>query len=84
MMPSAKIAMRLTAPPASVLNTSSSPPPCCVDELRHSGRVDARHRDVGAQPRNDQRTQREQDALAQLLRLAEIAEIEIGGQLFGC
>ena len=76
--------MRPMAPPASTLNTSSKPPDCCDQLSRQLGRIDAGHRDVGAQARDDQRAQREQDALAQLRRLAEAAEIEIGGQLFGC
>ena len=52
--------------------------------LRQRRRIDAGHGDIGAQAGDDQRAQREEDALAQLLGLAEVAEIEIGGQLFGC
>ena len=55
-----------------------------VDLLRQGRRVDAGHGDIGAQAGDDQRAQGEEDAVAQLLGLAQIAEAEIGGQLFGC
>ncbi len=84
MMPSAKIAMRLMAPPASMLNTSSRPPCCCCNCMRECSRVDARHRDISAEPRHDQGDQREQNPLLELGRLAEGGKIEICCQLFGC
>ena len=52
--------------------------------LGDGGRINAGHGNIGAQAGNDQRTQGEEDARAQLMSLAQIAKIEIGGQLFGC
>ena len=54
-----------------------------VDLLGQGRRVDAGHGDIGAQTRHDQRAQGEEDAVPQFLGLAQIAETEIGGQLFG-
>ena len=85
MMPSAKIAMRPDrAAGQHVEHVQQCRPAADCSWLRQLRRVDAGHRDVGAQPRHDQRAQREHDALAQLRRLGEGSEIEIRGQLFGC
>ena len=46
-------------------------------------RVDAGDRDIGAEPVDDQRAEREPDALLELVGLGEGREIEIGGELFG-
>ena len=46
--------------------------------------VDAGQRDIGAEPINKQRTQREPDALLQFLGLGERAEVEVCRQLFCC
>ena len=46
--------------------------------------VDARQRNVGAQPVDEQRAEREPNALLQLLRLGEGGEVQIGGKLFCC
>ena len=51
---------------------------------RQRRRIDARHRDIGADARHDQRAKREEDAAAQFLGAADRAEVEIGCQLFGC
>jgi hypothetical protein len=51
---------------------------------RKFGGIDARHRDVRAETRNYECAKREQNALPELGCLAKAAEIEIGGQLFGC
>jgi hypothetical protein len=46
-------------------------------------RVDAGDRDVGAEPIDQQRAQREPDALLELVGLGEGREVEIGDKLFG-
>ncbi len=65
---SAKIAMRSTAPPANMLNMPRMPLGAALKACGEGGRVDAGHRDVGAEPINEQRAQREPDALLQGLR----------------
>ena len=84
MMFSANTAMRCTAPPENMLNMSSTP---CFwprkDCLEGAG-IDARQRDVGAEPVDDQRAEREPDALLELFGLAEGGPIDVGGKLFGC
>ena len=57
--------------------------PCAQQVFQHH-RVDARNRDVGADPVNDQGAQGEQQAALQILGAPERAEIEICRQLFGC
>ena len=84
MMPRAKIAIRDTAPPENMLNMPRMPWDCCLERLRQRFEVDARQRDVGAHPIDEQRAQREPDALLQLLRLGEGGEVQIGGKLFCC
>ena len=54
------------------------------EALRESVRIDARQRHIGAEAIDDQRAQREQDALLQFLGLAEGGEIDVGRELFGC
>ena len=83
MMLSAKIVMRPSAPPANMSNMPRMPPACCWKICRNATGVDARQRDVGADPVDDQRAEREPDALLELGRLGEGAEIDIGGELFG-
>src|SRR5689334_24793339 len=51
--------------------------------MRKCARIDAGHRYKSAKPRHDEQRQSKEDALAQLLRLGEIAEVEICRQLFG-
>jgi hypothetical protein len=55
-----------------------------AEDLFPGGRVDAGQRNVGAEPINEQRTQREPDALLQFLGLGERAEVEVCRQLFRC
>ena len=83
-MPRAKIAMRPTAPPLKGIEHVQQAAALLLHLLRQRRRIDARHGDIGADARHDQRAQGEPDAAAQLLGLAEVGEIEIGGQLFGC
>ena len=83
MMLSAKIAMRSTAPPANMLNMPRMPDDWRLERLREGGGIDARERDVGAEPIDDERAQREPDALLEILGLGEGAEIQIGGKLLG-
>ena len=71
MMLSAKIVMRPSAPPENMSNMPRMPPRCWREDLGQRGRIDAGHRDVGAEPVDDQRAQREPDALLQLGRLGE-------------
>ena len=52
-------------------------------DLAHHGRIDARHRHIGADAVDDQRAQREPDALLELGGLGQDAEVEIGRELFG-
>ena len=54
-----------------------------LEDLRHDHRVDARQRDVGAEAIDDQAAEREPEPLLELRRLAERAEIDVGGQLLG-
>ena len=83
MMPSAKIAMRSTAPPANMLNMPSMPPDLLLEGLRERVGIDAGQRDVGAEPIDEQRAQREPDALLQIFGLGEGGEVQIRGKLFG-
>ena len=53
------------------------------EQLGQDRGVDARNRDIGAEAIDDQRAQREPDALLELRRLAEGAQIHIGGETFG-
>ena len=71
MMPSAKIAMRSTAPPENMLNMPSMPPAWRLEGLGKGFRIDAGQRDVGAEAVDEQRAQREPDALLELLGLGE-------------
>ena len=59
------------------------PEDCCLEGLGEGDRIDAGDRDVGAEPVDDERRQREPDPLLELLGLGEGAEIEIGGKLLG-
>ena len=52
---------------------------CCLEDLGEGCGVDAGQRDVGAEPIDDQRPEREPDALLELFGLGEGAEVEIGG-----
>ena len=82
-MPSAKIDMRSSAPPENMLNMPRMPPALLLEDLRHHHRVDARQRDVGAEAIDDQAAEREPEPLLELGRLAEDAEIDVGGELLG-
>jgi len=55
-----------------------------LEGLREGLRVDAGHRDVGAEAVDEQRAEREPDALLQVLGLGEGGKVEIGSKLFGC
>ena len=84
MMLSAKIAMRSTAPPENMLNSPSTPPDCVLEALPQRLRIDAGQRDVGAEPVDDQRAEREPDALLQLFGLGDRPEIDVRRKLLGC
>ena len=84
MMFSAKIAMRWMPPPANMLNMPRMPPAWRAEHLLPDVGIDAGQRDVGAEPVDQQRTQREPDPLLQLVGLGEGAEVEIGCKLFCC
>ncbi len=71
MMPSAKIAIRSTAPPANMLNTPSTPLRLLTGRPGRTPRVDARQRDVGAEAVDQQRAEREPDAFLQVFGLGE-------------
>ena len=53
------------------------------EDVVQDRRVDAGDRDVGAEPVDHQRAQREPDAALELGRLGEGREIDAGGELFG-
>ena len=55
-----------------------------LERLLQRLEIDAGQRDVGAEPVDEQRAEREPDALLQLLRLGEGGEVQICGKLFGC
>ena len=55
-----------------------------LEGLGESVWVDAGQRDVGAEPIDEQRPEREPDALLQVLRLGEGRKIQVRGKLFGC
>ena len=84
MMFSAKIAMRWMPPPANMLNMPRMPPACDLNTCSQIVGIDAGQRDVGAEPINKQRTQREPDALLQFVGLRQSAEIEVCRKLFCC
>jgi hypothetical protein len=46
--------------------------------------IDPGQRDIGAEPVDQERTQREPDSLLQFVGLGERAEIEVGRKLFRC
>jgi len=60
------------------------PPACERKHLFPDVGVDAGQRDIGAKPINQQRTQREPDALLQFVGLGKRSEIEVCRQLFRC
>ena len=82
MMPSAKIAMRCTAPPENMLNMPSTPLALRLEGLGESVGIDAGKRDIGAEPIDEQRAEREPDALLQVLGLGEGRKIQVRGKLF--
>ncbi len=84
MMFKAKIAMRWMPPPANMLNMPRMPPACDLKIWSQAVGIDAGQRDVGAEAVNQQRAEREPDALLELLGLGERGEVEIGRQLFRC
>ncbi len=84
MMFSAKIAMRWMPPPANMLNMPRMPPAWVLEHLLPDVGIDAGQRNVGAEPINQQRTQREPDALLQFVGLAERRKIEVCRELFRC
>ena len=71
MMLSAKIAMRWMPPPANMLNMPRMPPAWVLENLVPGVGINAGQRDVGAEPIDEQRAEREPDALLQLLGLGE-------------
>ncbi len=84
MMFSAKMAMRWMPPPENMLNMPRMPPACVLEDLLPCGRVDAGQRNIGAEAIDQQRAEREPDALLELLRLRERPEIKVCRKLFGC
>ena len=57
MMPSAKIAMRCTAPPANMLNMPSMPCSARIEGLGEGVGVDAGQRDISAEAVDEQRAE---------------------------
>jgi len=53
-----------------------------LEHLRKRSGVDARQRNIGAETIDDERTQREPDALLQLIRLRESREVQVCCELF--
>ena len=84
MMLSAKIAMRWMPPPENMLNMPRMPPAWVLEDLLPGGGIDAGQRNVGAEAVDQQRAEREPDALLQLLGLGRAPKVEIGRQLFRC
>ena len=74
MMPSAKIAMRCDGAAGEHVEHAEHAAGLLLEGLRERHRVDARQRDVGAEAIDDQRAQREPDALLQVFRLGEGAK----------
>ncbi len=54
-----------------------------LEKVGHGRRVDARHRHVGKESEEDQRTEREPEPLLQLGSLGEVRQADVGGHLFG-
>src|SRR5262249_41711647 len=54
------------------------------EDLVPGRRIDAGQRDIGAEPIDQQRAEREPDPLLEFLGLGERREIEVGGKLFCC
>ena len=77
MMFSAKIAMRWMPPPANMLNMPQNAAGLLLENLVPGGRIDAGQRDVGAEPIDEQRAEREPDALLQLLGLGEAPKLRL-------
>jgi hypothetical protein len=63
--------MRSTAPPENMLNMPRMPPALLLERLREGVGIDARHRDIGAEAIDEQRAEREPDALLEILGLGE-------------
>ena len=82
MMPSAKIAMRSTAPPGEHVEHAEHAAALRLEGLREGVGIDAGQRDVGAEAVDEQRAQREPDALLQVLGFGEGGEVQIRGKLF--
>ncbi len=83
MMFSAKIAMRSTRAAREHVEHAENAAGLRLEGLREGRRIDAGQRDERAEPENDQRAEREPDALLQILRLGEGAEVQIGSKLLG-
>ena len=71
MMLSAKIAMRWMPPPANMLNMPENAAGLRLEDLVPGVRIDAGQRNVGAEPIDQQRAEREPDALLQLFGFGE-------------
>ena len=82
MMPSAKIAMRSTAPPANMLNMPSTPDDCCWKACAKGFGIDAGKRDIGAEAIDEESAEGEPDALLEILGLGEGCEVQIRCKLF--
>ena len=76
MMLSAKIVMRPSAPPENMSNMPRMPPALRAENVVQDRRVDARDRDVGAEPIDHQCAEREPDAALELGRLGEGGEVD--------
>jgi hypothetical protein len=54
------------------------------ENLLPLGRIDAGQWNIGAEPIDQERAEREPDPLLQLLGLGQRREVEVGSQLFRC
>ena len=77
MMLRAKIVIRPSAPPREHVEHAEQSTGLLFENLTQNGSIDPRNWDIGAKPIDDQRTQREPDALFQFGRLGKGAEIDI-------
>jgi hypothetical protein len=77
--------MRSTAPPAEhVEHAEDAAATGPVEGLREGFRLMPGKRDVGAEAIDQERAEREPDALLEFFGLGESAEIQIGCKLFCC
>jgi hypothetical protein len=67
-----------------VLKKSSTPPASLANSDSSTRGIDARQRHIGQHAEDDQRAEREPEALLEIGRLGELRQACVGSKLLGC